>query len=242
MYLYRSIFCLAALALYRSALSSNVKTTYLELGANNGHWTRMQMEKADLSSTKCFMFEPQPHLFQSLDDVALKFNCSVIKRPVWTVEKTMKFHRHAVDVASTLIDQSTWNSSATQSFDVTTVNIAEWIPLNIDQQSHVHVRMDIEGAEYMVMRRLISSGVACKFFNVIELEFHALHQKSNYVMRPADVVFPWILRDCGVQVTHSAYYPEEYYNMTMDANCNNCELLRTILPEDGNKRISKSQS
>ncbi|GAX84065.1 hypothetical protein CEUSTIGMA_g11489.t1 [Chlamydomonas eustigma] len=138
-----------------------------------------------------------------------------------------------IDVASSLIPgllSKKNDTSKPKTFNVPTIDLALWISKNVDPKDFVHVRMDIEGAEYMVLRRLIVTGVACKYFNVLEVEFHALHTKSNYAMRPADVVLPWILRGCGMKVLHAAYYPKELYDMTGDSPCNECELLKTILP------------
>ncbi|GAX82644.1 hypothetical protein CEUSTIGMA_g10070.t1 [Chlamydomonas eustigma] len=208
--------------------------TYLEIGANNGAWTVSKMKDATTAlKTTCFMFEPQPHLFSQLSAIATSYNCSVVTRPAWTHEAEMEFHVHQDDVASSLIPgllSKKNDTSKPKTFNVPTIDLALWISKNVDPKDFVHVRMDIEGAEYMVLRRLIVTGVACKYFNVLEVEFHALHTKSNYAMRPADVVLPWILRGCGMKVLHAAYYPKELYDMTGDSPCNECELLKTILP------------
>ena len=61
------------------------------------------------------------------------------------------------------------------------------------------LKLDIEGAEYEVLRALVSTGLGCWLKEVL-LEFHATHSETLYNKRPLDVAYAWMLRGCGVKV------------------------------------------
>merc|ERR1711939_1130248 len=89
--------------------------------------------------------------------------------------------------------------------------------------------MDIEGAEYQVARHLIvggaqesagkrgrqgwgeegaagsQGGVAC-LIDEWAYEAQAMYSASNHKFRSFDVVLPWLLRPCGVDVVVTQYY------------------------------------
>lgn len=86
---------------------------------------------------------------------------------------------HSLPLAPPLANPGHFESDQSHSYNVTSVDIVEWLVANVKPTDNLFVRMDIEGAEYEVMRYLINHGIAC-WFNTLQLEFHALHHRSNY--------------------------------------------------------------
>lgn len=124
------------------------------------------------------------------------------------------------------------------SFTVETIDVALWFHEHLKPTDHIHVRMDIEGSEYTVIRRMITSGVAC-WMDVLEFETHAMYHVSNYNKRPVDVVVPWLLRECGVDVVWENWYEDPAHsdplvvaNWPAGDTCRSCELLKHVIPED----------
>merc|ERR1712070_821654 len=78
---------------------------------------------------------------------------------------------------------------------VRTVDVGKWFLENLSPVQRIIMRIDVEGAEYRVLRRLLTLGFLC-WPSVIEIEFHGLYSKANAAKRPLDVALPWLLRGC----------------------------------------------
>eukprot|EP00293_Proteomonas_sulcata_P012991 CAMPEP_0184292272 /NCGR_PEP_ID=MMETSP1049-20130417/4084_1 /TAXON_ID=77928 /ORGANISM="Proteomonas sulcata, Strain CCMP704" /LENGTH=110 /DNA_ID=CAMNT_0026599987 /DNA_START=1 /DNA_END=333 /DNA_ORIENTATION=- len=74
-----------------------------------------------------------------------------------------------------------------EKYDVLTFDVARLLRKIARPQDYIVLRMDIEGAEYEVVRRLITSGVAC-WINNFEFEGHAMYAQQNHKYRPVDGV------------------------------------------------------
>jgi adenine phosphoribosyltransferase len=60
----------------------------------------------------------------------------------------------------------------------------------------VVLRMDIEGAEYEVLRRLITSGAACSL-DELHVETHARYAEGMHRFYLLDLVLDWLLQGCA---------------------------------------------
>ena len=90
------------------------------------------------------------------------------------------------------------------------VNFGKFVEERVDPAGTVVVKMDIEGAEYELMRDLISSGRLCKkdaqgnnLFDYMNVEFHPFEFTSKddgWTPKGAEVakVAKWIMHKCGI--------------------------------------------
>ncbi|GAB5370602.1 hypothetical protein AAMO2058_001507400 [Amorphochlora amoebiformis] len=201
---------------------------FLELGAHNGDWTKkkcdsfsalvqfggkesaVSFERWSIERYRCVMFDASPLHHERRKKVAKKCGCIYMNAIVSTRDNSMapfQVSNIRGGVGSSIYKNGTYTpASLLNQTIVAEVNIGRWITENIDPNAHVWVRMDIEGAEYNVMRKLINTGVACKYFDVLEFEGHAMYNPKTHHMRPVDVVLPWLLRECGVDVRFESYY------------------------------------
>ena len=69
--------------------------------------------------------------------------------------------------------------------------------------------------------RLITSGVAC-WLTELHFEGHAAYARDLHKFRVVDVVLPWLLADCGVNVTLKRYYPKYGLTLSWDGFWSNC--------------------
>jgi len=129
---------------------------------------------------------------------------------------------HPNSEASSLITGGAW-ADKTETLKVRSVDVVQFFIQHISPYDHNILRIDIEGAEYEVLRVMISTGLGC-WLSVAELEFHSIHHKQNYNKRPLDVAYAWMLRQCGVLVSVGNFYPEHMYRPD-DQYCKNCEML-----------------
>ena len=201
---------------------------YVEWGANSGRWTDRMMKRATEQGkvARCFMFEPQTFLVEGATrTVAERHNCTLVPKVVWKEADEFEFYMQSrYSIASSVIEGGYTTSNRTTKIKVQSVDAAQWLVENVKPSDYIYLRMDIEGAEYTVLSHMLLKGVAC-WLDVIELEMHALHHKSNYNKRPADVVLPWLMRQCGVDVRMEAYYPNKLYDPD-DKYCRHCEMLK----------------
>ena len=88
---------------------------------------------------------------------------------------------------------------------VESFDIARWMQETFRPDDEIVMRMDIEGAEYEVIRRLIMAGVGC-WLDKLYFEGHAAYAPELHRYRAVDVVVPWLLESCGVNVTLERFY------------------------------------
>eukprot|EP00747_Dinoflagellata_sp_TGD_P008846 gnl/TRDRNA2_/TRDRNA2_118452_c1_seq2.p1 gnl/TRDRNA2_/TRDRNA2_118452_c1~~gnl/TRDRNA2_/TRDRNA2_118452_c1_seq2.p1 ORF type:complete len:169 (+),score=12.84 gnl/TRDRNA2_/TRDRNA2_118452_c1_seq2:48-554(+) len=121
-------------------------------------------------------------------------------------------------------------------FNVTTMDLARWMKQNFEQHDIIWMSLDIEGAEYEIIRHLIVNGVACWIDRLI-FEGHAMYFREMHKFRAVDVVLPWLLSACGVEVQLVRYYCTDTtacdqhieqawkVNTTAEHSCKSCALL-----------------
>ena len=80
-----------------------------------------------------------------------------------------------------------------------TVDLAAWMAEAFPPETRFSMRMDIEGAEYAVMRRLLVTGQACRLASLV-FEAHALYSDAHAKFRAFEILLPWLLHDCPTPV------------------------------------------
>merc|ERR1711920_350063 len=92
------------------------------------------------------------------------------------------------------------------------MDVAQFFEEFLRPSDHITVRMDIEGAEYRVMRRLITAGLAC-WIDMLSLEVHAHYNKANFNKIAPDYAFVWMLQGCDppVKVELERLYESDPY-------------------------------
>ena len=171
------------------------------------------------------MFEPQPRFVEgdgSTKAVAKRHGCVLFPTVVWITEQDFEFQMVENHEASSLFSGSVWDQNVTK-LNVRSIDVVKFFIENISPNDYNYMRLDVEGAEYDILRVLISSGLGC-WLGTVELEFHATHHKNNYNKRPLDVAYPWMLRQCGVKVSVGNFYPEKFF-LKGDQYCRHCDML-----------------
>ena len=181
--------------------------TIIEVGSNNGAWMDRRMTRYKKEGhpsglpIRCFMFEPQP-FFSGGDGpaktTAEKHNCTIYPTAVWTEVADFEFVSNANNEASSLLSGGFFDSNSSVRFKVRSVSIVDFFLQHVSPYDHVIFKLDVEGAEYAILQRLITVGFGC-WLNEAILEFHATHNPRNYNNRPMDVAFSWMLRQCNVR-------------------------------------------
>lgn len=132
--------------------------------------------------TEFFAFEPQPELVSCVEEVRLKYPGTPIRffnKAVWVRDGTMEFYLATEwgpnhKGGSTLLAGHVKNASKvdySRPVVVECIDFSQWIRRNFSRRDHLVVKMDIEGAEYPVLEKMVADGTI-DYVTELIVEFH----------------------------------------------------------------------
>jgi FkbM family methyltransferase len=151
---------------------------YLDLGAHVGTTVREFMREHPGFS--CYAFEPNKALLPKIADVGLELgrDIHVVWAAAWTHDGTLELFESGRASASTVVhgkeefEDRGWPpidySAPTR---VPSVDFSRWLMQNFTKDDHIVVKMDIEGAEYAVLRKLLDDG-SISLISRLRCEWH----------------------------------------------------------------------
>ena len=152
------------------------RKVYVDLGANHGHTVRRF--KAENPSFIVFAFEPTPSLADKLrqDFKAHDSNVHVMEYAAWITDGIVNFYfGTASDQSSTvLIGKRTspnWSVNYELPYRAQSIDLDRWLRENTSEDDLIVLKMDIEGAEYKVLKRLLDTGML-KRISDLRVEWH----------------------------------------------------------------------
>ena len=144
----------------------------LDLGANHGEKTLEQLVRQE----RIYMFEANPVLFQLLREITRDHShIKLIDKAVWTEDTNLELYlSKQYDTGSTVMPDKKFNKPDYEHpIVVEAIDFSAWVAKNIDREIHkVYMKMDIEGAEFAVLEKMIEEGTLDhieRFF----IEFHS---------------------------------------------------------------------
>lgn len=151
-------------------------------GGGNHQNTVIQYLKDFPKFNRIYVFEPNP-IFHSTYD-----NFILIKKAIWTSNCNLPFYLSQDEglIGSSLIKNklSRIDSQLIPSYwrdkpiEVECINFSEWLKNNIKSYYKVILKLDIEGAEYDVLTKLLKDGTI-KYINKLYVEFHVVENKKS---------------------------------------------------------------
>jgi len=132
-----------------------MRKIFLDCGANEGESVkRFRHLYPDHNEYEIYCFEPHKK-----STVHLKPPIKIIHKAVWVKDGTIDFFPAGVSPAgSTLLkDKTTWNVSQTP-IKIESVDLSRWIATEFTIDDFIVMKMNIEGAEYRVLRNMLSDG------------------------------------------------------------------------------------
>ena len=186
----------------------------IELGSNLGDWITPYLIAHPHAIP--ILVEPQPRFASNLDAIARSHGGSFYPAAAWSsnVESMLFFDavdgdanvgssviaEHATRVVESEIgEQEHRNNTRTkprvEQLSVAAVDIAEVVRRHTRPGDTVTLRMDIEGAEYEVLRHLLVTGVACTIDHYL-VESHSLYTFGQERFIVVDLLLPWLLEGC----------------------------------------------
>jgi FkbM family methyltransferase len=129
---------------------------YVDAGAYDGDTLNCK-ELFDFDADVVYAFEPNPKFKSKLNDWANNQDRFFFDAAIWTHTGTIEFAVDNTDtpLGSTVMSGKTkiWDGSPHR--DVPCIDFSKWLVQNVDFGDVVIVKMDIEGAEFPVIEKLI---------------------------------------------------------------------------------------
>lgn len=148
---------------------------YIDLGANAGETVLSELISG--RHGVIWAFEPAPQLAEGL---RRRFGSAVVvvEAAAWVEDGGTRLYLGHV-LSATIVEgkralpgHPEFGISYDRHIDVATVDFANWLAQAVNHEDSVIVKMDIEGAEYRVLDRLVETG-AIDLIDELRCEFHS---------------------------------------------------------------------
>jgi FkbM family methyltransferase len=150
-------------------ISSKQRYIFIDAGAHEGE-TIAHFEKSNLYSQhpwEMFAFEANPNL---IPDIPKKPNLTVLNKAVWTKDGTVEFYLGENTLSSSLLGDKKPGLSKTP-IKVESVDFGQWLKKNFSKDDVIFVKLDIEGAEYDVLDKMLKDE-SITYVDRLYVEFH----------------------------------------------------------------------
>ena len=145
-----------------------MRKIYLDLGANNGETINQFIRSVPESNEfEIFAFEPNPVFWKKLE----MLGSNLIRKAVWTENKMINFYVGHDNGSTVCLDKTTGDIDYDNPIKVWAIDFSEWVKNNFSKDDYIIVKMDIEGAEFEVINKLIDCETI-NYFNEFKVEFH----------------------------------------------------------------------
>lgn len=118
-------------------------------------------------SWKVYVFEPNPEIDVEAQLERFPFKVEWIKKAVWTEDGEVEFRLGGRNDASHI---DTIRASTDRKITVPSIDFSKFLAELPD--ATIVCSMDIEGAEYPVLRKMLAEGTASRL-SLLDIEFHA---------------------------------------------------------------------
>ena len=156
----------------------HTRNVYVDVGANVGE--TLANFGASHPDFELFAIEPNPALLPSIAHQAAKIQrlVTIIAAAAWVKDGTVPLFQSTRHESSTVIEGKTTHQDLgwppidySRSTEVPCFDFSEWLSKNFRGTTLV-VKMDIEGAEYLVLRKMLADG-SLRLVDQLFCEWHA---------------------------------------------------------------------
>lgn len=190
---------------------------FIDCGTHHGEGLMHFVDQYNIDSTwTIHTFEPNKASFEFLKSFEYK-NCNIVKHNVgiWTEDTTLTFRpetthpvngRTADGAGSTFISENNWNIKTPgnwgagdylETYEVPVIDLSKFLK-ELKDPEFILLKVDIEGSEYSVLRKLINDN-SIKLVNDVYVEFHDWAM-STTGMDTTDILIKEI-SSLGVKIT-----------------------------------------
>jgi FkbM family methyltransferase len=184
------------------------RRVFVDCGANT--CTILRRFLAKFPDFEFFAFEPQPELQDKADEVIREHpdrKITFAGKAVWTCDEQLQFFLAGSWTdnyrgGSTLVEGQTGNECQVDyahPVQVEAFDFSRWLSSNFTERDYIVVKMDIEGAEYDVLEKMIEDN-SLRLVNELYVEFHqhmnptiskARHERLTDAIRRTTHLLAW---------------------------------------------------
>jgi FkbM family methyltransferase len=165
-----------------------MKKIFLDCGSHSGESVnKFRSIKLDSSEYEIHMFEPNPILFDKINNNSNYNNC--IKNNVCVSNKNGKFKlwgctKNILSVGSTLErSKANFDNISNDDFiECDTIDLIEYIKNKFDKNDYIILKLDVEGSEYDILEKMLDTNVI-DYINELHCEFHHQWLDSSFTTR-----------------------------------------------------------
>jgi FkbM family methyltransferase len=155
-----------------------MKKIFLDCGTHYGEGLSNFINVYNIDPTwEVYSFEPNKHLWEQHFTNNTNPNIQYINKAVYIHDNTITFNIAYPNTDASSIYGKHIGDNLYQSVEVQCVDLSKFILDNFSKDDFIAIKMDIEGAEYEVLRKMIIEG-SLNYVNDIYVEFHS-HKDEN---------------------------------------------------------------
>lgn len=164
---------------------------FIDCGAHHGEGLKHFIDAYNIDETwSIYSFEPNLESFDVLKELSYK-NCNInyINKGVWTEDTVLEFHPETTSesygsrpdgAGSTFVPMNDWNIKANgnwgggdflNSYKIEVIDLCKFIN-ELKDVEFLLVKMDIEGSEYPILRKMLNENTTINSINDLYVEFH----------------------------------------------------------------------
>jgi FkbM family methyltransferase len=154
----------------------------------------------DFANHDVFCFEILPKYHQNLCNMqSIMNNVSYINKGVWIKNDTLPFFLSTItDDGNSLLETKTSNNIDKQNpINVEVIDFSEWLLKNFNINDEIILKMDIEGAEYAVLEKMIRDE-SIKLISKLYIEWH--YEKISNISEKTHHALITMLQKNNIQI------------------------------------------
>ncbi len=143
---------------------------FIDGGAHMGE-SIAKFEKSNLYRKhrwEMFSFEANPNLIAF---IPRKPNLTILNKAIWTSDGTLEFYLATNTESSSILKNKKSGELNHTPIIVESVDFGQWLKANFEIKDYLFIRLDIEGAEYEVLNKMLGEGTI-EYVDRLSLEFH----------------------------------------------------------------------
>lgn len=155
---------------------------FLDCGSHLGEGFQEFIEILGITENwQCHLFEPNTSCYERIRVLANDW-ITVHKVAVWDKNSTVEFRAELSGMTgindglcSTILNKTQYpfqRNDLQETYQVPTIDLSEFISTNTKPDDEVYIKLDIEGSEFDVVKKLLASGVMDRI-RYMAIEWHA---------------------------------------------------------------------